>query len=229
MIYTEEEIHNEINKNGNTNLIANSGLKYQIYAIGDSHTIFFYNSMIIREHWFVGTLPLTIYRLLNEGLDIYSIGDRLGNQHEKYNICENDHVIFYFGFNDIQKNIFKYHSHDWKNSIEEMFINYISYIVNLKNKYKINVIVSCIYPNPLQEGENINGTSEERRNATKEANRIMKEECLKYNLNFLDIYDLIVDDNGYIRRDLTRDLIHLDYDNKNLRNIIENRIINYCK
>jgi hypothetical protein len=59
---SKELIEAEINKNGNTNLITNSGLESgsQIFAIGDSHTIFFYNSMKIKEHW----LGCTIYNLI---------------------------------------------------------------------------------------------------------------------------------------------------------------------
>ena len=42
-----------------------------IFAIGDSHSIFFHNSIYIKEHWVAfGKMPVTIYRLLKDGLDI---------------------------------------------------------------------------------------------------------------------------------------------------------------
>jgi len=46
----DELIQNEIKKNGNTNFITDSGLSsgQEIFAIGDSHTIFFYNSLKIK-------------------------------------------------------------------------------------------------------------------------------------------------------------------------------------
>lgn len=97
-------IDNEIQKNGNTNLITDSGLLSgsQIFAIGDSHTIFFYNSLKIKEHWGYGSkIPLTIYTLLRDNLDIYSVGTLLGNGHEKYNIKMGDYVIFFYGYNDM--------------------------------------------------------------------------------------------------------------------------------
>ena len=92
------EIRLEIIKNGNTNLITNSGLLSgsQIFAIGDSHTIFFYNSILIKEHWAYNTdiLPLTIYKFINTEFDLYQMGDILGGGHENYNI--KSVIMFYF-------------------------------------------------------------------------------------------------------------------------------------
>ena len=80
-----------------------------IFAIGDSHSIFFHNSSIIKEHWVsFANLPLTWYRLIREGLDIYNVGNKLGNGHEQNNIKSSDSVLFCYGWNDIQKNINKY-------------------------------------------------------------------------------------------------------------------------
>ena len=159
-------IQDEIKKHGNTNLITKSGLNNQIYAIGDSHTIFFHNSLKIIEHWFYHTLPLTIFRLLKEDLDIYNIGNVLKNMHELYNIKENDYVIFYFGFNDIQKNIHMHSSHRWESEIDTLITNYMNKVEELKNRYKIKPIISCIYPNPLPwaKGQNPCGSYQEERN-----------------------------------------------------------------
>jgi lysophospholipase L1-like esterase len=230
MVFTEEDINNEIKQNGNTNLITNSGLESgsQIYAIGDSHTIFFYNSMKIKEHWFFGNkLPATIYRLINEDLDIYSIGTNLGNSHEKYNIKENDYVIFFMGFNDIQKNINKYASNRWQEEIVNLFTAYVNKVIMLSNKYNIQPIISSIYPNPLVE-ENVNayGSSDERRIYTIFANNLLKNICEKEKIIFLNTYNLITDEYGFIKKEFTKDNIHLDYNNIFLRNYIECTIYN---
>ena len=95
--------------------------------------------MKIKEHWFFGcTLPATIHRLINEDLDIYNIGNVLGNSHEKYNIKENDYVIFFIGFNDIQKNINKYASNMWQKEIENLFTAYVNKVITLSNKAPSN-------------------------------------------------------------------------------------------
>jgi lysophospholipase L1-like esterase len=232
-MYTEEQIVEEIKNIGNTNLITNSCLLSgsQVFAIGDSHTIFYYNSLKIKEHWFFGgKLPLTIYRLLNEDLDIYNIGNNLGNHHEKYNIRSGDYVIFYFGFNDIQKNIHAYNSSNWEEAINKLFTSYVNKIVNLKYIYYIKPIVSCIYPNPRPEANGVNscGTYEERKQYTILANFILKNLSNKQNLNYLDIYNIISDDDGFIKKEITYDNIHLDYNNKILREIVETEIFKFC-
>jgi lysophospholipase L1-like esterase len=229
----QDLINNEIKKNGNTNLITDSGLisGAQVFAIGDSHTIFYYNSLKIKEHWFFDCkLPPTIYRLLNEDLDIYNIGNNLGNLHEYYNIKENDYVIFYLGYNDIQKNIHQHFADNWETEIMELFQKYVNKVIELSTKYKIKPIIPCVYPNPRPNalGVNCNGSYEERKNYTIFANSILKNICNKNNIFFLDIYDLITDEYGFIKYDITNDNIHLDYNNIELRELIENKIFEFC-
>lgn len=232
-MFTIEEINEEIKRIGNTNLITNSMLQSgsQIFAIGDSHTIFYHNSLKIKEHWFIGdVLPPTIYRFLNQDLDIYNIGTILGNHHEKYNIKENDYVLFYLGFNDIQKNINIHAKNRWMDEITDLFTNYIKKVTILKDKYKIKPIIPCIYPNPRPQacGQNPRGSYEERRNYTLFANNLLKNLCCINNLPFLDIYNIITDDNGFIKSDITHDNIHLDYNNSQLRDVIEKKIYELC-
>lgn len=223
----------EIAKNGNTNLIANSGLPNdkQIFAVGDSHTIFFYNSMRIKEHWgFGGKIPLTVYTLLRDNLNIYEIGNILGNGHEKYNIKEGDYVIFFYGFNDIQRSIDIHARDSWEAEIETLFTNYIDLLNKFKNIYKINVIVSCIYPNPRPGAGNQNpsGSYQDRWKYCIKANTLLKSLCFKYSLIYFDIYDFITDSEGFIKIEFTKDLIHLDYDNESLREQVEQYILNLC-
>ena len=225
----EQSVKDEILKNGNTNFISNSGLNFdaQIFAIGDSHCIFFYNSLKIKEHWLGCThLPISIYRLINEGLDIYKLGNIIGNGHEKYNIKNGDFVIFYYGFNDIQKNINLHAKHNWVEEIEKIFFNYVEYIKVLREQYKINPIIPCIYPIPINTAEGIItlGTFHERSEYTKLANNILEDICRKNDIPFLNIYDFITDENGFIKKEFTKDNIHLDYDNHLLRDYIENKI-----
>ena len=226
-------IQDEINKNGNTNLITHSGLTSgsQIFAIGDSHTIFFYNSMKIKEHWCCGVgSSLTMYALLRYGMDIYELGNQLGNGHEKYNIKEDDYVLFYYGFNDIQRNINLHSKNNWNEQIETLCLKYITYVQILREKYKIKPIVPCVYPNPRPgaEGQNPCGTYEERRHYTLYANKMLSLNCKNNNIPFLNIYDHITDDNGFIKENITSDLIHLDYNNKEIKDYVETEIYKFC-
>lgn len=221
------EINEEIKKNGNTNLITDSMLESQIFAVGDSHTIFFYNSLKIKEHYsFISTLPLTMYKFINMDIDIYNIGTILGNKHEKYNIKENDYVIFYFGYNDVQRNIDIHAKNKWKEEINELCRKYLNKIIDIKNIYKINPIIPCIYPNPLPnaKGQNPSGSYCERRQYTIYMNEVLSTLCSIYYIPFLDIYDLITDEDGYIKSKLTKDSIHLNHHDYELKKLIEDKI-----
>ena len=214
---------------GNTNLISDSGLPSgsQIFAIGDSHTIYFYNSLKIKEHWFCkNDLPLTIYKFINNELDIYDVGNMLQNDHEKYNITEKDYVMFFFGYNDIQKNIYLHYKNNWKRGIDILIETYIDKIIKIQNKFKITPIVPCIYPNPRDGaiGMDCHGSNIERLQYTLYTNNILKNICENFNLKFLDIFQIISDNNGFLKKDYTVDNIHLDYNNEELRKIIENEI-----
>jgi hypothetical protein len=226
-------ILNEIKINGNTNFITDSGLESgsQIFAIGDSHSIFFHNSMKIKEHWVFGVnIPLTIYTLLRDKINIYEIGNTLGKGHEKYNIKSGDYVIFYYGFNDIQKNIKLHSDKNWENEIYNLFTNYVNYINELSQKYNIKPIIPCIYPNPRPnaEGQNSCGSYEERRQYVIYANKILENNCKNYNIPFLNIYDNITDEKGFIKENISNDNIHLDYNNINIRTFVENEILKFC-
>ena len=164
--------------------------------------------------------------MLRDGLDVYNVGNLLGNGHEKYNIGVGDYVIFYYGFNDIQRNIDIHAKNTWKEEIDCLFTNYVEYIVSLREKYGIIPIIPSVYPNPLPEaeGQNPSGFYDERKKYTLKANKLLKEYCQKNCILYLDIYDTITDDNGFIKNEYTKDYIHLDYNNDCIRNIVETQI-----
>ena len=198
-----------------------------IFAIGDSHSIFFWNSEIIKEHWvsFAG-LPLTWYQLINRGLDLYNVGTKLGNGHEKYNIKSGDYVLFCYGWNDIQKNIYKYAKNNYKSELERLINKYGEILKNYKNKYNITPIIQNIMPNPLKENRSINGNADVRNMYIKYANQYLSKYCKDNNILFFNVYDLVADEKGYLKNIYTKDKIHLDYDNMFLRKTIDNKLIN---
>ena len=216
-------IEEHYKKHGNTNLITNSGLKNnrQIHAIGDSHCIFFHNSMKIYEHW--GHI-VSMYNLVKQGIDLFNLGNILGNGHEKYNINKNDYVIFYYGYNDIQKHFFINYRNNLKNNIEILINSYIEYILFLKNNFKIVPIIPCIYPLPIKKNSlDIRGSDEERFNYTQITNKLLEIKCKENNILFLNIYNHI---SKYkkLNEIYTVDGIHLDYNNNDLRKYIEEKI-----
>jgi hypothetical protein len=216
-------IEEHYKKYGNTNLITNSGLdnNRQIHAIGDSHSIFFHNSMKIYEHW--GHI-VSMYNLVKQSINIFKLGNILGNGHEKYNINTNDYVIFYYGYNDIQKHFFINYRNNIENNIELLINSYIEYIIQLKDNYKIVPIIPCIYPLPIEKGSlDIRGSDEERINYTQITNKLLETKCKENSISFLNIYDDI-SNNNKINEKYTVDGIHLDYNNNEIRELVERKI-----
>jgi len=216
-------IEEHYKKYGNTNLITNSCLENnrQVHAIGDSHSIFFHNSMKIYEQW--GHI-VSMYNLVKQGIDIFKLGNILGNGHDQYNINMNDYVIFYYGYNDIQKHFFINYRNNIENNIELLINSYIEYILHLKNNYKIVPIIPCIYPLPIKKGSlDIRGSDEERINYTQITNKLLETKCKENNILFLNIYDDI-SNNNKINEKYTVDGTHLDYNNNDLRKHIESKI-----
>jgi hypothetical protein len=219
----DRTIKEHYKKYGNTNLITNSGLENnrQIHAIGSSHSVFFHNSMKIHEHW--GHI-ISMYKLVKQGINLFKLGNILGNGHEKYNIKMNDYVIFYYGYNDVQKHFFNHYRNDIHNNIENLVNNYIEYILYLKNNYKIVPIIPCIYPLSIKKTSlDIMGTDEERINYTQITNKLLESKCKEEDILFLNIYDDI-SKNNKINEKYTVDGIHLDYNNNDLRKHIESKI-----
>jgi hypothetical protein len=219
----EETIQKHYKQYGNTNLITDSGLanNVQIHAIGDSHSIFFHNSMKIYEHW--GHI-VTMYNFVKQGINLFNLGNILGNGHEKYNIKMNDYVIFCYGYNDIQKHFFINYRSDIEINIEKLINSYIEYILYLRNTYKITPIIPCIYPLPIKKTSlDIKGNDEERVKYTQITNKLLETKCKEKGILFLNIYNDI-SKNNKINEKYTVDGVHIDYNNNELRKYIETKI-----
>jgi len=229
-----KQLQDEV-RDGNYNLVSNSGLEYgqQIFAVGDSHSIFFYKSTKIISLWggFTSGFPLTIYKFLNSNMDILDVPKIIGRGHEKLVIRENDFVLFFFGSNDIQKNIDLHAKDKWEEEINNLCVNYIYLLLLYRKICKIIPVVCVIYPNPWPEakGQDAHGTCEERKMYSNYANKTLKLLAHDNGLLFFDIYDYISDENGFIKKEFTKDYIHLDFDNHDLRTYVEKHIIELCK
>jgi len=225
-----DEFMNEV-KNDNLNLISDSGLKtgQQIFAVGDSHAIFFYKSKKIVAMWggLTSEYPLTMYKLIRTNLNALDIPSVIGRGHERYKIKENDFVLFYYGYNDIQKHIAKYEN--WKEEIVGLCENYVKLMCLYRGVCKIHPIISCVYPiaKPTSKATT-NGSDSERIEYTKYMNAVLKHLCGLHGIRFFDIYDHIVDDSGYIKDELCNDGMHLDLQSHSLRTYVEEKILELC-
>lgn len=209
----------------------------KILAIGDSHSIFFHNSTSIIEHW-VGfrQLPITWYRFNTEGLDIPNLGTIIGNGHEKNNIVSGDYVLFCYGWNDIQKNIYINHKDNYKEGIDVLIDGYFKLLKKYETDYGIHPVIYSLPPNPLTDGVDSHGSPEERDEYIKYANSELSKKCKENSLLFFNVYDIISDERGYFKEECTygdnnysKEGVHLDYDNLGLKDIIDNKLIKLCE
>lgn len=217
------------------------------FAIGDSHSVFFGQSGLTQCHWTGAIGKATIYQILKQGLDIFSLRQEIihsehtrecgympwqtpnsnpvaaNNYYIVPNIKEGDEVIFCFGYNDIQKNINKYHKDNVLVEINRLIDGYINLILI----YNIKPYISSIAPNPrISEIDGkylhgifgdfeVQGSDTMRLIYTLNFNMILEKKCKENNIKFLDMYaDL--NEGRYIKKEYTTDGVHLDYSNKEL-------------
>lgn len=231
----------------------------EFFAIGDSHSLFFEQSGFMKSHWLGPIHTATIYQLLKLGLDMFNLQQLLAKSnhyvnigvpqwqsktgtYNTNNIKTDDRVIFCFGFNDVQKNIYEHAKDNPEIEIDRLLNEYILLLKEYELRYKIRCIPCSISPNPSLKIEeatgnftygingdfSTSGTSEERNHYTIYANSVLKRLCAQHDLMFLNIYDDISDTDGFLRKEYTRDYVHLDHTNLDVVEIIKNKIQLIC-
>ena len=181
-----------------------------IHTIGDSHCIYgFYG------------LPGIIAHQLGAVL-CYSFGKEKLNRCDirNYNINAGDTVIFCLGEIDCRCHIHKHITETltYQDIINEIVDDYFEAITLNVSTLQIplkNVCVYNIVP-PIQKyntDENPEvpflGTDEERKNYVLYFNKKLKEKCIEMEYIFFDIYDNYIDENGFLRKDLSDGNVHI--------------------
>jgi len=178
-----------------------------IHTIGDSHCMAGWEGVITHH---IGAL--LCYSFGIQKLDRIDI--RL------FNINDGDTIIFCLGEIDCRCQIHK-HITDllkYETIIDNIIYNYFEAInlnltnsnIKLKNICIFNVVppvqkYNC-YENPSYP---FLGTDEERKSYVLYFNKKLKEECIKKNYIFFDVYDNYCDENGYLIKNLSDDNVHI--------------------
>lgn len=178
-----------------------------IHTIGDSHSYYGWNG-VINHH--LG--PILCYSF---GKDILSRCDI-----RNFNIKNGDSIVFCFGEIDCRYHIHKHVSetNSFMNIIDNIVDNYFKAIelnINLLNLSLKNICVYNVVP-PVQKhmtGENEKypflGSDEERKIYTLYFNKKLKEKCNEYKYIYFDVYEKYIDENGYLRKDLSDGHVHI--------------------
>lgn len=181
-----------------------------IHTFGDSHSMFGWNSLsgIVIHH--LG--PILCYSFGKEKLNRCDI--------RKFNIKDNDTIIFCFGEIDCRCHVNKHITdiNTYQNIIDNIVNNYFDAIelnaLTSQIKFK-NICVYNVVP-PIQKyntRENPEypylGTDEERKQYVLYFNKKLKEKCIEKEYVFIDIYNYYIDENGFLRKDLSDGNVHI--------------------
>lgn len=206
----------------------------------------------MRSHWTGPLNIVTIYKLIEKGLDLFSLSEQLAvsphfvnngvmpwqcpsGKYDVPNIKPGEEVLFSFGFNDVQKNIHKYSDHQPWIAIDRLVEGYTSLLKKYAVTFNIKPVVMAIPPSPAPSetpgkykhglgGEfEANGSDADRIAYTCYANTVLQTYCTSKGLDFVDIYyDLIRDD--HFKKEYTEDLVHLRHDNKELIEKVKSKL-----
>lgn len=178
-----------------------------IHTVGDSHSKFGWKNVVCHH---IG--PILCYSFGKENLARCDIS--------KFNLKNDDTIIFCFGEIDCRCHIHKHvnKNNSYKNIIDSLIENYFDAIdKNIKN---LNVTLKniCVYNvvPPIQKKNTAEdkkfpflGTDEERKIYTLYFNKQLKIKCAKKQYIFFDIYDKYTDENGFLSKKLSDNLVHI--------------------
>jgi len=158
------------------------------------------DNMFIKSHSFAGTLCYTFNK---QDFDRFDISN--------FDICDGDILIFSFGEIDCRSHVHKYINDEksYKEIITPIVNDYFSAIKREINKLNKNLNKICVYniipPTEKKYLDNAGhvsclGSDEERKLYYNYFNKLLKEGCLSNGFTFFDIYDKVVDNEGFLDR-----------------------------
>ena len=202
---------------GLINFLMNLKLKWRnhnvdpvIHTFGDSHANFGWGNNI-KKHNINSSLCYSFGKKKLQRIDI-----------RKFNVKNNDTIIFCLGEIDCRCHIHKHITCDktYQTIIEEIIANYIEAIqINVKvSNVKLKDV--CIYnvPPPIKKNSIIIepdfefpflGTDEERKQYILYFNRILQQKCKEHNFIFFDIYNHYVNEEGFLKKELSDRSVHI--------------------
>ena len=178
-----------------------------IHTIGDSHSGFGWSGIIQQP---LG--PLLCYSFGIKKLNSCDI--------RNFNIKDGDTIIFCLGEIDCRCHIHKHitDTTTYQDIIDNIVNNYFDAIhlnvsiaqIKLKNICVYNVVPPVqIYNTWENKDYPFLGTDEERKQYVLYFNKKLKEKCIEKKYIFFDVYNNYIDTNGFLRKDLSDDNVHI--------------------
>ena len=178
-----------------------------IHTIGDSHSFNGWTGIIYHH---LG--PVLCYSFGKEKLNRCDI--------RKFDIKDGDTIVFCLGEIDCRCHIHKHITETaaYQDIINNIIDNYFEAIelnitisqIKLKNVCVYNVVPPIQTYNTQENPEYpFLGTDEERKEYSLYFNKKLKEKCIQKKYIFFDVYNSYIDENGFLRKDLSDDTVHI--------------------
>lgn len=195
-----------------------------IYCIGDSHARVNFTDVpneeidFNQEHIIVHNKsedmvilhlgPQTMHRVGRDGFDISFL-----------DIKENDILMFDMGEIDARTHIGYIRDRDKKTLdevLEDLVSRYIKAIKDCQTKTGVKnpCIICCVVPpSSAYADKDRYGTFEDRKNVTESLNKKLKEHATKEDMIFFDFYNLLTNEKGEMKPEITSDKVHVSLNN----------------
>lgn len=169
-------------------------------SYGDSHADFSFRNTNVR----INSIPsLSIHQLTSSNVDLP---------------IDNCNLIISVGEVDVRC-LFKKQVDKYLRQEDEIISELVSRYFNFLKRQKKNnnlYVMSVLPPSNNEE----HGHVSDRIRHTKKINEKIKEKCIEYNYNYLNVYDLYVTENGTLNPDLSgQNDVHI-HDNQKVKDLL---------
>lgn len=180
-----------------------------VHVIGDSHTLAFRWHRFVVHH--IGA-P-TAYNLINPKSTTRS-AERLFAELDKINV-DRDAIVLSFGEIDCRIHIFRQYQKSMGNTtLDEVIqktIEAYGTVLGLIRQRQIRFWVYGIPPAAQTLGQYASdATPDMRSQISQRFNELLRDHCRYNNYSFIDIYAIVSDEEGFVRREFLADEIHLN-------------------
>lgn len=175
------------------------------HTFGDSHSFFGWNKIKNIKCHHIG--PILCYSFGQNRL-------RIDITNKTYEVNKGDIICFCLGEIDCRCHIQKYiNIQKYEEIIDKIIANYFKSIslFNVDNKICIFNVVPPVEKNNVVENKDYPflGTDDDRKKYVLYFNKILKEQCKHHNYIYIDVYNDYIDNNGYLKKDLSDGNVHI--------------------
>lgn len=182
--------HNKVKVEIHENIVEKEVVPENIVFLGDSITAFYDLEKSYQN-----------YHVVNSGISGNTTSDILSNMTDRVYRYNPSKIFLMIGTNDLLK----------EKSSEEIFSNIKNIIENIKeNRPKAQLYVESIYP--VNRNIEDNSVQNRQNEDIKKINDLLYQYCEDQKIVYINMYELLEDEDGNLKENYTKDGLHLSED-----------------